>query len=372
MKNIAYVGLDVHQDFIVVAMLAEGSERLLDERKIINDRVKLVKYLKKYRRDYELRCCYEASGCGYVAYRWLREEGIECEVIAPSLIPKRAGERIKTDRRDAEKLARLFRAGELVSVNIPTEKEEVIRGLVRCRETLKREVIKSRHYVLKFLQAKGLVYRGGSNWTGKHWNYLRQLKFEGAEDITYRQYINLLEYKLTQLKELDRQIEEIAFTDEYRGKVSRLRCLRGIDTLTAMVLISEINDFNRFSRPGELMSYLGLIPSESSSGNVRRQGRITKAGNVRCRRILIEAAWHYQHKPAMSGIIRKRQIGQPLEIVKHCWQAQQRLHKKFWRIAIRKERNKAVVAVARELVGFIWAIMTGRIDREKGIELTVA
>ena len=137
-----------------------------------------------------------------------------------------------------------------------------------------------------------------------------------------------------------------------------------------MVLISEINDFARFSRPGELMSYFGLIPSESSSGDVRRQGRITKAGSTRCRRIVIEAAWHYQHKPAMSGVISKRQEGQPLEIVKHCWEAQQRLHKKFWRIAVRKERNKAVVAVARELVGFIWAIMTGRIDR--GIELKAA
>jgi len=372
MKSIAYVGLDVHQNFISIAMLSGEGERLLAEGKIINDRKKLIKYLKKYASEYEVRCCYEASGCGYVVYRWLKEEGIGCEVIAPSLIPQRAGERIKTDKRDAVKLARLFRAGELVSIHIPTEKEESIRGLLRCRETLNREIIKSRHYVLKFLQARGLVYREGSNWTGRHWSYLHQLKFEGVEDIVYRQYLTLLEYKITQLKELDRQIEDIAFTDAYREKVSRIRCLRGIDTLTAMILISEIIDFKRFSSPGELMSYLGLIPSEESSGERRRQGCITKAGNTRCRRVLTEAAWHYQHKPAMSGIIRKRQIGQPLEIIKHCWQAQQRLHKKFWRIAIRKERNKAAVAVARELVGFIWAIMTGRIDRGKGIELTVA
>lgn len=366
MKSIAYVGLDVHKEFIVAIALPGKGESPVLERRIANDSLALKKLMSRLARTHEPRCCYEASSCGYVVHRWLGEIGVACEVIAPSLIPSKPGNRIKTDRRDALKLGRLYRAGELTAVHVPTKEDESVRALVRCRETMVKEVQKSRHYVLKFLSVRGLAYHAGSNWTKKHWIYLREVRLEGADDITWRQYLTLLEYKLQQLEELDRQIAQVAEGERYRQRVGKLRSLRGVDTQTAMVIISEVQDFGRFANPRELMSYLGLVPSEESSGGMTRRGGITKTGNSRARRVLVEAAWHYQHKPALSDGLKKRQSGQPVEVVAHAWKAQHRLHKKFWRIALRKERCKAAVAVARELAGFIWALMT-QYEQRQGI-----
>jgi transposase len=358
MKSIAYVGLDVHKEFIVAVGLPREGDAAIFERKMANDSLALKKCLGRWERTHELRCCYEASSCGYVVHRWLAAVGISCDVIAPSLVPSKPGERVKTDRRDALKLARLLRSGDLTKVHVPTEEDESVRSLVRCRETLVRETQKSRHYVLKFLSVRGLAWHGRSNWTKAHWKYLRGLRFEGTDEITWRHYLSLLEYKLAEVEELDRQIAEVAQTEEYKKRVGWLRCLRGIDTQTAMVLISEVQDFGRFASPRKLMAYLGLVPSEESSGARTQRGGITKTGNSRVRRVMVEAAWQYAHRPALSDGLRKRQAGQPIQIRAHSWKAQHRLYKKFWRIACSKERSKAAVAVARELVGFIWAIMT--------------
>ncbi|HET6452825.1 MAG TPA: IS110 family transposase [Armatimonadota bacterium] len=364
MKSIAYVGLDVHKEFIVAVALPEKGDEPILEKRIANDSLAVKKLFVRLERTHEPVCCYEASSCGYVVHRWLAEMGIACDVVAPSLIPKKPGDKVKTDRRDARKLAKLHRAGELTKVHVPSEEDESVRSLVRCRETMVKEVQKSRHYVLKFLSARGLGYLAGSNWTKKHWNYLKGLKFEGADEITWRQYLTLLEYKLSQLEELNRQLAQVAEGEPYKQRVGKLGCLRGVGTQTAMVLISEVQDFSRFASPRALMAYFGLVPSEESSGGTTRRGGITKTGNSRARRVLVEAAWQYAHKPALSDGLKKRQEGQPVEVIAHSWKAQHRLHNKFWRIALKKERCKAATAVARELTGFVWALMTQYEQRE--------
>jgi transposase len=349
--------MDVHQDSVTIAVLPEGAQECEESRRLPHDLAKIRRAFVRLSKRGTVRTCYEASGCGYVLQRALAKWGVACQVIAPSLIPQRSGDRRKTDKRDAAKLARLYRAGELTAIRIPDEAEERVRSLVRCRETLTREILKSRHYVLKLLQARGLVYRVGSNWTRAHWAWLRKLTLEGADAITFRTYLELLEYKLIQRETLDGEIEGVAFSKAYREPVGRLRCLRGVDTLTAMTLVCEIGDVRRFASPRQLMGYLGLTVSETSSGGVERRGGITKTGNARARRVLVEAAWHYRYPPRSSRRLRHRQEGQPSAVVAHAWRAQKRLHKKFEALVYRVAPSKAVVAVARELVGFVWALL---------------
>lgn len=356
-QSTVFVGMDVHQDSVTVAVLPEAAAEPESTRTMPHDLGKLRRYFARLLKRGEIRSCYEASGCGYVLQRALRKWGVACEVIAPSLIPVRFGDRRKTDKRDAVKLVRLYRAGELTAIRIPGEEEEQVRSLVRCRETLTREALKSRHYVLKFLQSRGRVYRDGKNWTQRHWAWLRKLKLDDEDAITFQTYLELLEYKLVQRDTLHQQIERIAFSEDYRVPVGRLRCLRGIDTLTAMILICEIGDIRRFASPRQLMGYLGLTVSETSSGGVERRGGITKTGNARARRILVEAAWHYRYPARSSLTLRRRQEGQSAAVVAHAWRAQKRLHKKFDALVYRMAPAKAVVAVARELVGFVWALL---------------
>jgi transposase len=352
-----FVGIDLHQDSVTVAVLPEEAKECEGSRTLPHDLGKLRRYFARLSKRGAIRACYEASGCGYVLQRALGKWGVACEVIAPSLIPKRSGDRRKTDKRDAAKLARLYRAGELTAIRVPDEVEERVRSLVRCRETLTREILKSRHYVLKLVLSRGRVYRDGKNWTQAHWAWLRKLELEGPDAITLRTYLELLEYKLIQRDTLDREIEEIAFSDAYKEPVGLLRCLRGIDTLSAMTLVCEIGDVRRFASPRQLMGYLGLTVSETSSAGVERRGGITKAGNARARRILVEASWHYRYPARHSRGLRKRQEGQPSAVIAHAWRAQKRLHKKFEALVYRMAPAKAVVAVARELVGFVWALL---------------
>jgi transposase len=349
--------MDVHQDSVVISVLPEGAEQPEEARQLPHDLARIRAHFSRLSKRGPIRACYEASGCGYVLQRALEKWGVACDVIAPSLIPQRSGDRCKTDQRDAAKLARLYRAGELTAIRIPDEAEEQVRSLVRCRETLTREILKSRHYVLKLLLSRGCVFREGQNWTRRHWEWLRKLEWQGADGITLRTYLGLLEYKLIERDTLDREIEKIAFSEAYRTSVGRLRCLRGVDTLTAMALICEIGDVRRFASPRQLMGYLGLTVSERSSGNVERRGGITKAGNARARRVLVEAAWHYRYPPRQSRTLTRRQEGQPTEVVAHAWRAQKRLHERFEALVYRMAPAKAVVAVARELVGFVWAIL---------------
>jgi transposase len=360
--SIIYVGMDVHKDSITLAVLPATAKTPTRLERLPNDLAKLKRFLDRLTRDGALRVCYEASGAGYVLHRALREWGYACDVIAPSLIPKRPGVQRKHDKRDAADLARYYRAGELTPVRIPSEAEERVRDIVRCRETFQREILKSRHYILKFLARRGFVYREGTNWCTPHLRWLEHLTSEASplappDRLVFREYHALLAYKLQRRDELDRQIEQLALTPALAAAVARLQCFRGIALQGAMVLATEIVDWRRFERPGQLAAYLGLVAREDSSGPRERKGSITKAGNSHCRHVLVQAAWCYHYRPNLSVEIRRRQHGQPPAVVAHAWKAQQRLHQRYQHLAYRKRPQIAVVAVARELVGFLWAVM---------------
>jgi transposase len=337
-------------------------------KQLPNEGRKLKRFFERWGQRGEIRSCYEASGAGYVLQRHLSEWGYGCDVVAPSLTPVRPGERRKHDRKDANQLARLYRAGELVTIRIPSSAEERARDLVRCRQCFQREILRSRHYVTKFLARRGFVYREGKNWTQRHraWlqRTLRDAGLEPADRWVFSEYLALLDYKVSRREELDAQIEKLAFSAQYRARAERLRCFRGISTIAAMTLITEIGDWRRFERPGQLMAYLGLVPSEHSSGEHEHRGPITKAGNSRCRHVLVQAAWSYRSRPATSAELKKRQRGQSPEVVAHTWKAQQHLYKLYHRIAAKKSSRIAVVAVARELVGFLWAVMRDLEDNQ--------
>lgn len=378
MNSMVRVGMDVHLEKIQVTVVGDVGKDLshgpraveiLLEETIPNERSKIRKAFRKLEKQFgQLECCYEAGGCGYVLQRELAEWGIECKVVAPSLIPKAPGDRVKTDRRDARKLAILFWNNQLTFVHVPEKEEESVRALVRCRESVVKDIQRVKQRLLKFVQARGFYYGGKEYWTQKHWRWLAGLKFDGCDRTVFEQYRGQLEYHLEQLQELEAEIEKIAFSHLYKEKVERLRCFKGIDTVTAMTVLTEIGDFRRFAKAPELMSYVGYVPSEHSSGGSVHRGGITKAGNKRVRRILIEAAWHYRWYRGASKQLRARRKGQPLPVIAHCQKAERRLSKKFRDMAEHKDRRQAVVAVARELTGFIWAVMqSDEILQPKGV-----
>ena len=361
-RSIIYLGMDVHKDSITIAVLPAAAKAPTRLEKLANDVPLLKKWLAKLTRDGELHACYEASGAGYVLHRALTEWGYACDVIAPSLIPKRSGVHRKHDKRDAADLARLYRAGELVAVRIPSEAEERVRDVVRCRETFQREILKSRHYILKFLAKRGFVFREGTNWCTPHLKWLQHLTTDGSplapdDRLVYGEFHALLLYKLQRREELDRQIERLAELPTLAPMVKQLQCFRGISVHSAMVLATELVDWRRFEHPSQLACYLGLIPREDSSGARQRLGSITKAGNSHCRHVLVQAAWSYRHRPQLSVDLNRRQQGQPPAVITHAWKAQQRLHARYNHLSYRKRPQIAVVAVARELVGFLWAVM---------------
>jgi transposase len=357
-----YLGMDVHKDSITVAVLPIEAMAPTRIERLSADFGKLRRFLDRLAENRNLRCCYEASGAGYVLQRAMREWGYECDVIAPSLIPKRPGVQRKHDKHDAVELARLYRAGELTPVRIPSEAEERVRDIVRCRETFQRELQKSRHYVLKFLARRGFIYREGKNWSTKHFVWLRKLQGKTSplapeDQLVLSEYLSLLEYKLQRRDELDRRIEELALSPLLSTSVKYLECFRGVALHGAMVLATEIVDWRRFEKPTQLYAYLGLISKEDSSGPRERRGSITKAGNSHCRHILVQAAWTYRHKPKLSLDLKQRQEGMPASVISHSWKAQHRLYKRFHHLAYRKSPQVAAVAVARELAGFLWAAM---------------
>ncbi|MDB4914651.1 MAG: family transposase [Gemmatimonadetes bacterium] len=354
--------MDVHKDSITIAVLPQAAKAPTRLEKRPNDLPTLQKWIARVARDGEIRACYEASGAGYVLHRARVEWGDACEVIAPSLIPKRPGVQRTHDKRDAADLARLYRAGELVPVRIPSVTDERARDVVRCRETFQREILKSRHDILKFLATCGFVFREGTNWCTPHLKWLLHLTTDASplapEDrLVYREYHALLQYTLQRREELDRQIEQLAELPTLAPLVKQLQCFRGISVHSAMVLATEIVDWRRFERPNQLACSLGLIPREDASGTRQRLGSITKAGNSHCRHVLVQAAWSYRHRPQTSVDLKRRQAGQPPAVMTHAWKAQQRLHARFNHLSYRKRSQIAVVAVARELVGFLWAVM---------------
>lgn len=361
-SSIIYLGMDVHKDTLMIAVLPQAAATPTRVERLPNDLGKLRRWLARVAEGGPLRICYEASGAGFVLHRALTEWGYLCEVIAPSLIPKRPGVQRKHDKRDAVELARLFRAGELTAVRIPTEAEERIRDVVRCRETFQRELLKSRHYLLKFLARRGVVYHEGAHWRRAHLKWLEQVAgdaspLEATDRLVFREYHALMLYKLQRRDELDRQIEGLAGLPTLAPVVQRLQCFRGISVHSAMVLATEIGDWRRFGRASELACFLGLVPREHSSGAQARRGSITKAGNSHCRHVLVQAAWSYHHRPTLSAALKGRQQGQPPAVVAHAWKAQHRLHQRYQHLAYRKQPQIAAIAVARELVGFLWSVV---------------
>lgn len=359
--SIFWVGLDVHKDSVTAAVFRDREPEPLRVDRLPYDLRKIRRYFERLQAEGEVRACYEASGAGYVLQRSLTEWGVACQLAAPSLIPRRPGEHRKTDRRDAIKIARDFRDDRLVLIAIPTEADERVRDLVRCRETFQREIVRSRHYILKFMRRRGFIYREGTHWTVRHLNWIRQVLQPGqlAEEdrVVLAEYLALLEYKLQRRDDLDERIQALALTPRYQPVVDRLCCFRGFKTQAAMVIATELGDVRRFESPRQLMAYVGLVPGEYSSGDRRRLGGITKAGNTRVRHILIQAAWHYRRRPVVGAPLRRRQKGQDPEVIQHAWKCQHRLYSLFHRLAARKPNPVAATAVARELVGFLWAVL---------------
>jgi len=360
--SIIWVGLDVHKVSIRVAILRPGAKGV-EECEVANRPQDLRRFARRQVREAqgaEVRCCYEAGPCGYSVQRVLEAAApLVCEVVAPSLIPVRAGDRVKTDRRDARKQARLNRAGQLTVVHTPSEEQEAVRDLTRCREDAVEDLRRARHRLEKMLLRRQLIYHEGRMWTQKHERWLRSLKWERAvERVVFEDYLRAIDAVRERLLDLELAVQKVAEQSPYREPVGWLRCFHGIDTVTAMTIVSELGPVERFEKASHLMSYLGLVPSEWSSGEREQRGGLTKTGNVHLRRVLIEAAWHYLRRPALGPTLRRRRQGQPSWALALADRAQARLHRRFWHLLSKgKPRNKAVAAVARELVGFIWAAL---------------
>jgi transposase len=305
-----------------------------------------------------LRFCYEAGPCGYPVYRQITGMGWPCAVIAPGLTPVRPGDRVKTDRRDAEKLARLFRAGELTVIHVPTQAEEAVRDLVRAREDARIDKLRARQRLMKFLLRQGRVYQETKSWGVAHRDWVNAQRFDlPAQQVTLETYLRTLSEMESHLEALDKRIATLADAEPYKTPVRYLSCLNGIDTLSALIIFAEIQDFERFKRPTGLMSFTGLVSSEHSSGNRIFRGSITKVGNAHVRRILIEAAWHYRRPYTLCQALAERRHGCPYEVVHIAHRAEERLRRKYWHLVQRgKATQTAVVACARELAGFVWAI----------------
>jgi len=361
MPELTHIGLDVHKETIAVAVLRPG-ESECEERVVANTPEALRRLFARFPDRAALRTCYEACPTGYDTWRLLSSLGVPCEVIAPSLIPKRSGAHVKTDRTDARNLARLLRAGELTAVRVPTPSEEALRDLVRTREDLKSDLRVAQQRVRSFLLRYGRRYpvpRG--RWGVRYELWLQTQSFEEpAAQAAFDHLVGAASVRGAQLTAIDRQIEEAALSGPLAEPVARLRAFRGIDTLTALTVVSETCDFARFPTAAGYMAFTGLVPREHSSGASRRKGSITKAGNAHLRRVLVEAAWAYRHRPAVRGKLAGRQEGLPPELLAYSWKAQQRLHATYRKLAARRGANKAAVAVARELSGFVWGAMTGR------------
>jgi transposase len=357
---ITYVGIDAHKRELHVAMLIGAAAEPVTWT-VANEPKAIDRLRRKLEREApgRVQVCYEAGPCGYALQRQLTGGRISCIVIAPALMPRRPGDRVKTDKRDARKLAELLRAGLLTEVRPPTPAEEAVRDLCRARDDAREDVQRARHRLGKLLLRRGLHFPGRKNWTQAHRQWIKTIQWEhAAERAVVDDYLLAIGQIENRLADLDAQLGETAQTEPYREPVGWLRCFRGIDTLTAMLILAELHDFRRFPSARALMAYLGLVPSEDSTGDRHRRGRITKTGNTLVRRILIEASWHYQHRPGVGPGLAARRKGQPARVIAIADKAQQRLCRRFRRLtAEHKPAPKVVVAVARELAGFVWAAL---------------
>jgi transposase len=359
-QSTTIVAFDHHAATTVAAVLMPG-QRTPALHSLTSDIPTILRLLERLRRTGPIQCCYEAGPCGFRLQRALTAHQIPCDVIAPALIPRRPGDRVKTDRRDAGQLAVLYRAGALTAIHIPTEQEEAARDLLRCREDIRTDLLRARHRLSKFLLRHGRRFTLTKKaWTKRHADWLQAQRWDlPALEQTHRAYVRAVDEAVARLHALEAELRDLLTIEPLRTRVERLRCFRGIDDLTALTIAAELGDARRFPSASRVMAFTGLVPSEYSSGTSRTRGSITKTGNAPLRRVLVESAWHYRHHPFIGHALSQRQRGAPPTIVDQAWVAQRRLHRRYRRLAARgKPKQHIVTAIARELSGFLWAALT--------------
>ena len=359
----AYIGLDVHKETIAVSLAEAGRQAPVYRGEIANRPNKISKLVEKLSNEFDgqvLLFCYEAGPCGYGLYRQLIQGGHDCQVVAPSLIPKKPGERVKTDRRDANKLAQLLRSGDLTRVWVPDEEQEAMRDLTRARDDLKSQERKARQQLNAYVLRHGHAWPSHkSRWGKPHYNWLESLKFpHDWQQVVLQEYIDAVKAATRRVADITAQMERVLPQWSLSPVVDSLVALRGIDKLAAMVLLAELGDISRFDSPKQLMAFLGLVPSEHTSGGRRRQGSITKTGNGHARRMLVECAWSYRFPARQTMHMKRKARSASDEARSIAWRAQKRLCGRY-RTLIQAGKNtkQTTVAVARELVGFIWDIV---------------
>lgn len=360
-NTITWVGMDAHKNSIKVAALLPGQPEPVEWTEDTTPEAirRLARRLRRIAPG-EVRACYEAGPTGYGLQRLLGAEGVVCEVIAPSLTPVKPGSKIKTDRRDARKLAELLRADLLTEVHPPSQTDEALRDVCRCRDDARVDVLRARHRLSKFLLRRHLIYRQTKHhWGSRHVAWLEQLRFDDAmSQATFDSYFLAVQQLEERLQQLDHRLAEFGAQEPYHERVAALRCFKGIDTVTAVCLVAELHDFRRFRSPRQLAAYVGLVPSECSSGERERRGPITKSGNRHVRRLLVEAAWHHRHRPALSRPLRARREGQPARVLAIADRAQERLAARYRRMsAAGQVHPQTIVAMSRELCGYLWAVL---------------
>jgi transposase len=355
-STLRFVGLDVHKDSATVALCegTGGDAKVFTRCSSVPQEVE--RKLQELGGPTVVRCCYEAGPTGYGLVRHLRAAGYHCDVIAPSVIPRET-RRQKTDARDAIRLAHFLRSGDLTPIAVPDEATEAIRDLVRSRDSAKRTERAAKNRLQKFFLRRGRIWSGLTNWTKDHWVWIRAQKFElAALRVTYEDLLATVELATDRVNRLTLSIAELVSSWSGSSLVKALQSFRGISLVTAAVLVSEVGDFGRFASARNLMSYLGLVPSEHSSGSSRRQGSITRTGNSFVRRVLVESAWNYRSRPKLTKAIQDRSQGVSAKVVAIAWKAQMRLNKRYLRMMLKgKNKGEVVVALARELSGFVWA-----------------
>ena len=359
MSIIHWIGIDDHADKWTIAHLRGDEERVAKVFEVVPDDGgyrRLLSFLKGL--DGEVRVVYEAGPCGYTLYRRLTKAGVNCKVAAPALTPQKPGDRVKTNRRDASKLARYQRGNDLTFITVPDEDQESLRDLVRSRAAVQKDVGRVQKQMIHLLLRYGHRYRSGSAWTTRFWQWLKKIELAGNHGrFVLDELMSELEHRIEQLKRFDAEIEAASQQPEYAPYLGAMRTLRGIDTLSAMTLLSELGDLRRFPTAPQLMAAIGLVPAEASTGDHTNRFSITKTGNAHVRHIAVEAAWQYQRRLTLGRAIKARRKGQPAAVVAIAEKCEKRLNSRFYRLTSRgKKSTVAAVAVARELVGFIWAI----------------
>jgi transposase len=373
-EKLRFLGMDVHAETIAVA-IAEPDGEVRSLGTIANREDSIRKFIKKLGSPEQLRACYEAGPTGFILYWQLAQLGVDCAVVAPSLVPKKPGDRVKTDRRDALKLARSHRSGDLTAVWVPDEDSEALRDLVRQREAAKQDQLRARHRLTKFLLRTGQrPPLGLKPWTERYMRWLAQVRYtQLAQEVTLRDCMNEFEHMSARVKRLEEAILEVVkLAPQPMQEVIRgLQALRGVAHISAVTIAAELGNISsRFQSARKLMGYCGVFPSEDSSGKRIRRGGITKAGNAHLRRIIVESAWCYRHWPRVGEKLRKRHQGIPPEILEIAWKAQNRLHKRYVKLmSAGKDQRKVMTAVGRELLGFIWAIA---IKAEQALQQPIA